>query len=104
MLNVHTRLAKLSPAEVTSISSNKSIGFFRELNPFTNFHPCQFNLDGIDFHSTEQYIQLKKAKFFKDDIARDRILHCEDTMDSKEISKDITNFMKREWSRVAENL
>ena len=62
--NVHTLPAKLAPAEVTSVSDKNSVAFFSELNPFSNFHPCQFSLEGIDFHSTEQYIQMKKAEFF----------------------------------------
>ena len=96
--------AKLGPAEVTSISDEHSIGFFGELNPFSNFHPCCFSLDGIDYHSTEQYIQMKKAEFFRDEVAKECILHCEDAMDSKDISKDITNFNKQEWSKAAEEL
>ena len=103
-MNVHTLPAKLGPSEVTSVSDSHSLGFFGELNPFSNFHRCRFSLDGIEYHSTEQYIQTKKAEFFKDDVARERILHCEDAMDSKEISRDITNFNKREWSKVAEEL
>ena len=95
-LNVHTLPAKLGPSEVTSVSNDRSLGFFGGLNPFSNFHPCQFSLEGIDFHSTEQYIQIKKAEFFKDEVAKERIIHCEDAMDSKEISRDITNFNKRE--------
>ena len=47
---------------------------------------------------------MKKAEFFKDEIAKERIQHCEDAMDSKDISKDITNFNKHEWSKVAEEL
>ena len=92
--NVHTLPEKLSPAEVTSVSNDNSVAFFGELNPFSNFHPCQFSLEGLDFHSTEQYIQMKKAEFFRDDVAKERILHCEDALDSKMISKDILNFNK----------
>ena len=91
--NVHTLPAKLGPAEVTSINEN-SVAFFGELNPFSNFHPCQFSLEGICFHSTEQYIQMKKAEFFRDEIAKERIQHCEDAMESKMISRDILNFNK----------
>ena len=47
---------------------------------------------------------MKKAEFFKDDIAKERIIHCDDAMDSKEISRDITNFNKKEWSKAAEEL
>ena len=101
---IHTLPAKLGPAEVTSVSDENSVAFFGELNPFSNFHPCQFSLEGIDFHSTEQYIQMKKAEFFQDEIAKERIQHCEDAMDNKMISRDILNFNKREWSKVAEEL
>ena len=101
---MQTLPAKLGPSEVTSISDEHSIGFFGELNPFSNFHPCQFTPDGRDYHSSEQYIQMKKAEFFKDDIAKECIRHCEDAMDSKDISKDITNFNKREWSKAAEEV
>ena len=102
--NIHTLQAKLDPAEVTSVSDDDSVAFFGELNPFSNFHPCQFNLEGIDFHSTEQYIQMKKAEFFQDEIAKELIQHCEDSLDSKMISRDILNFNKQEWSKVAEEL
>ena len=101
---MHTLPAKLGPAEVTSISNEDNVAFFGELNLFSNFHPCQFSLEGIDFHSIEQYIQMKKAEFFQDEIVKEHIQHCEDTMDSKEISRDIVNFKKREWSKVAEDL
>ena len=92
--NVHTLPAKLGPAEVTSISDENSVAFFGELNPFSNFHPCQFSLEGIDFHSTEQYIQMKKAEFFRDEIAKERIQPYEDAMESKMISREILNFNK----------
>ena len=52
--NVHTLPEKLDLAEVTSVSDENSVAFFGELNPFSNFHPCQFSLEGLDFHSTEQ--------------------------------------------------
>ena len=69
--NVHTLPAKLGPSEVTSVSDEHSLGFFGELNPFSNFHPCSFSLDGVDFHSSEQFIQVKKAEFFRDEIAKE---------------------------------
>ena len=102
--NVHTLPAQLGPSEVTSVSDEERIGFFGELNPFSNFHPCVFVLDGHEYHSMEQFIQTTKAEYFGDNIARERILRCDDAMDSKEISMDISNFNKREWSRVAEDL
>ena len=100
----NTLPAQLGPAEVTSVSDEDRIGFFGELNPFSNFHPSAFIVDGLEYHSSEQFIQATKAEYFGDNIAKERILRCEDAMDSKEISMDITNFNKREWNRVAEAL
>ena len=72
--NVHTLPAQLGPSEVTSVSDNERIGFFGELNPFSNFYPCEFVLDGQEYHSTEQFIQATKAEYFGDNIAKERIL------------------------------
>ena len=47
---------------------------------------------------------MKKTEFFKDKIAKEHILCCEDAMDSKEISKDMTNYNKHERSKAAEEL
>ena len=41
----------------TSKQDNNSIGFFRELNPMSNFHRCNFEVDSITYHSAEQFIQ-----------------------------------------------
>ena len=102
--NIHTLPAQLGPSEVMSVSDEERIGFFGELNPFSNFNPYVFVVDGLEYHCSEQFIQATKAEYFGDNIAKERILRCEDAMDSKEISMDITNYNKREWSRVAEEL
>ena len=69
--NEHTLPAQLGPSEVTSVSDKERIGFFGELKPFSNFHPCVFVLDGQEYHSTEQFIQAAKAEYFGDNIAKE---------------------------------
>ena len=44
--NIHTLPAQLGSSEVTSVSDEDRIGFFGELNPFSNFHPCVFIVNG----------------------------------------------------------
>ena len=80
------------------------MAFFGELHPFSNFHPSKFFFDGIEYHSSEQFIQAKAAEYFGDDIAKDRILTAEDAQDCKEIARDINNFNRKAWSVVAESL
>ena len=102
--NLHTLPADLDPVAATSKSNETVIGFFGELHPFSNFHPCKFSYEGVDYNSSEQFIQAKKAEYFEDNIARECILTAEDAHDCKEIARDINNFDKREWGAVADHL
>ena len=47
-----------------------------KLNPFSNFHPCNFEVAGIKYHSSEQYIQHMKARYFEDQRSSDAILNA----------------------------
>ena len=100
--NLHTLPRELNTFDVTSDSNSDTLGFFGELHPFSNFHPCQFKCDGKEFNSSEQYIQWKKAAYFKDYPTMTRILNCEDAMHSKETARDINNFDRKSWNEVAE--
>ena len=62
--NVHQLPEKISGFNCTSKSDDETICFFGELNPFSNFHPCSFEVAGIKYHSSEQFIQHMKARFF----------------------------------------
>ena len=76
--NLHTLTDGLGVLDVTSKRNEDTIAFFGELNPFSNFHGCNFTCDGQNFHSFEQYIQWKKAKLFGDRTAMNNILNSED--------------------------
>ena len=72
--NLHTLRDDLDTESATSKSDENAIGFFGEIQPFSNFHPCKFSHDDIDYNSSEQFIQARKAEYFKDDVAMARIL------------------------------
>ena len=102
--NLHTLPGELNNFDVTSDSYSDTLGFFGELHPLSNFHPCQFKCEGEELNSSEQYIQWKKAAFFKDYPTMTRILNCEDAMDNKETARDTNNFDRKSWNEVAEEL
>ena len=54
------------------------------------------------FHSSEQYIQWKKACFFGDSPAQERLLNSEDALECKNIARDIRDFNKANWNKAAE--
>ena len=48
--NLHELPEGLSTFDVSSKSSDEVIGFFGELNPFSNFHPSRFTHNGYTYH------------------------------------------------------
>ena len=102
--NIHTLPPELAADKVTSRTNQEILAFFGELHPLSNFHTWKFEYEGESFHSSEQLIQLKKAEFFGDNIARERILNSTDAQDSKEIAMDIVNYSRDRWNAAAEEL
>ena len=58
--------------------------------------------EGHPFHSSEQYIQWKKACFFGDTIAQERLLNSDDALECKNIARDIRDYNKTNWNNSAE--
>ena len=74
--NVHQLPEKISGFNCTPKSDDETICFFGELNPFSNFHLCSFGVAGIKYHSSEQFIQHTKAKFFDDAKTANAIMNA----------------------------
>ena len=94
----------LSGFASTTETDTSSIGFFGELNIFSNFNPAIFTPHDITFHSSEQYIQYQKSKLFRDTKTCQHILESEDTLEAKKIARDINGFDFREWKDKAREL
>ena len=101
--NLNDLLAEISGFKVTSKENSETIGFFGELNPLSNFHKCVFKVDGIWYHSSEQYIQHKKAEYFSDRQSALRILTAESAIECKQLARDIRNYDVTKWKEVAES-
>ena len=84
--NLHTLPDDLDTTKLCSKSDKDVLAFFGELHPFSNFHQSSFSLEGNIFHSSEQYIQWKKACFFGDIATQERLLNSEDALECKNIA------------------
>ena len=62
--NLHQLPEDLNCFKVTSKEDKYCLGFFGGLNPLSNFHTASFTIDEIEYISSEQFIQAKKAEFF----------------------------------------
>ena len=100
--NLHTLPDDLDSTKLCSKTNEEVLAFFGELHPFSNFHQSSFSLEGNIFHSSEQYIQWKKACFFGDIAAQENLLNSEDALECKNIVRDIRDFNRANWNSSAE--
>ena len=99
--NLHQLPNEINGYSATSKITKEAIGFFGELNPLSNFHPTKFVIEGITYHSSEQFIQHQKCKLFNDKESEQRILQAETAFECKSISRDINNFDRERWKQNA---
>ena len=90
--------------KITTKSDEKSLGFFGELCPLSNFYPSSFEFNGINYHSTEQLIQHQKAKLFGDKQTEHSILTAKSPIECKKLSRNISNFNYKRWMENAKEL
>ena len=102
--NLHDLPEQLVGYNLSGKSDDSVVAFFGNLNPFSNFHPCEFHLDNITYHSSEQYIQLKKAEYFKDYKTAEKLLNTKNGPECKKLSKEINNYVHDQWKQVAKQI
>ena len=102
--NIHQLPEEISAFASTSKSNDNTLGFYGELNPLSNFHVCFFEWNGIQFHSSEQFIQYQKAMLFKDQKTADLIMKCTTALECKQMASSVLNFSSMEWNSKAKEL
>ena len=101
MGNIHDLPEDLNAFKVTSKENESVVGYFGELNPLSNFFPAPFNLNGVKYISSEQYIQASKANYFSDTDAYNQIMGCKTSVDCKELSRKIKGVDQSKWDSNA---
>ena len=102
--NLHELPAKLNIMEITTKSNADVVGFFGEICPLSNFYPSKFFHNGIEFHSSEQFIQHAKAKFFGDHYTQTTVLKAETALGSKHAGREVSNYNHKRWCKFAKEL
>ena len=65
---------------------------------------CDFKVDGVTYHSSEQYIQTEKAKLFGDDEMAARIYSSPNPFECKQLSHKIKNVAESTWHEKCEGV
>ena len=89
---------------MTTRENAETIGYFGEINPLSNFYPATFTHDGVQYISSEQFIQANKAKYFGDNEAYNQIMGCSTSLECKRASRQIRNVDADKWDMVAGDL
>ena len=72
--------------------------------PFSQWYSCNFTINNMKYNCAEQYMMLEKANLFKDEKSYEKILKSPDPRLQKEIGRNIKNFNKDEWEKVAKEI
>ena len=94
----------LNGFKCTSREDTDTIGFYGELNLMSNFYNCDFTVNKVRFHSSEQMIQFNKAKHFGDHLTMSQILYADTPLECKQLARDIANYNEDNWRQVAKNM
>lgn len=71
--------------------------------PFSQWHPCTFTLDDIEYNCAEQYMMAEKARLFGDEETLAEILEADDPRTQKALGREVAGFDVDVWQADAAN-
>jgi ribA/ribD-fused uncharacterized protein len=78
--------------------------FFRTASPFSNWHPSPFQVNGIYYCCSEQFMMAEKARLFNDNETLSKIMATNSPREHKAYGREVKNFDKDKWETVAKDL
>jgi ribA/ribD-fused uncharacterized protein len=64
---------------------------------FSQWYDCYFEVDGIQYHTTEQYMMASKARLFGDEEVFREIMEADSPFDYKKLGRKIRGFEQTLW-------
>ena len=64
---------------------------------FSQWYDCWFEVDGVQYHTTEQYMMASKARLFGDDEVLKEIMEASTPFDYKKLGRKIRGFVAETW-------
>lgn len=63
----------------------------------SQWYDCRFEVDGVQYHTTEQYMMASKARLFGDDEILKEIMFADTPFDYKKLGRRIRGFVAETW-------
>ena len=95
--NIHELNGHINIADSCERKTGTSIVFQGIHSIFSNFHPVNFKVNGIDYISMEQYIQAKHAELCDDDTTHRKIMLSNNPYRVKKLSYQIKKGDDKKW-------
>ena len=64
---------------------------------FSQWFPAKFEVDGVQYQNTEQYMMAQKAKLFADEDIFQKILQTENPGNIKALGRQVKNYVDDVW-------
>lgn len=64
---------------------------------FSQWYDCYFVVDGVQYHTTEQYMMASKARLFGDDEVYCEIMEAYNPHDYKKLGRKVRGFAPESW-------
>lgn len=64
----------------------------------SQWYPCRFVVDGVEYSSAEQYMMAQKAVLFGDDETLKKILAASSPMEIKALGREVKGFDEEAWN------
>ena len=71
--------------------------FWRSESPFSQWHPSEFEVNGVSYVTAEQYMMHHKALLFGDDEVAAKILATDSPKAQKALGRKVRNFDNATW-------
>lgn len=66
----------------------------------SQWYDCWFEIDGVQYHTTEQYMMASKARLFGDDEVLQEIMLATSPLFYKKLGREVRGFEQVRWNEV----
>ncbi len=64
---------------------------------FSQWYDCYFEVEGVRYHTTEQFMMASKARLFGDDEVCQEIMAADSPYDYKKLGRKVRGFVPEPW-------
>lgn len=70
----------------------------------SQWYDCRFDVDGVTYHTAEQFMMASKARLFGDEDVLQKIMTAETPFDYKKLGREIRGFEQERWNMAKSDI